>query len=192
MKTINIFLASSNELLADRQHFEIEINRKNKAWKSKGIFLHLEIWEDLSSAMSKTSSQDEYNQQIKNGDLFVLLAYNKVGIYTAEEFETAYGAFKARQKPFIFTYFKNKPPKPESSLQAFKEKLNSLKHFWATYIDGNDLWQQFNKELDRLEAKHFDSFEFDKTTSGNVRNIAQGKDSIYIENIEGDFNLTKK
>jgi hypothetical protein len=36
MKTIKIFLASSNELKRDREQFEIEINRKNKAWHNKG------------------------------------------------------------------------------------------------------------------------------------------------------------
>jgi len=37
MRKITIFLASSNELKAEREQFEIEINRKNKAWFNKGI-----------------------------------------------------------------------------------------------------------------------------------------------------------
>lgn len=192
MKTINIFLASSNELKSDREDFVWKINRKNKILKHRKLFLNLDVWEDMSAKMSPTRSQDEYNKVIKNGDLFVLLAYNKVGMYTAEEFETAYGAFSASEKPFIFTYFKNDPPKPGSSLQVFKDKLNDLGHFWATYKDENDLWQQFNHELDLLEIKQYESFEFEQSNNGVVRNITQGNDSIYIENIKGDFNLTKK
>lgn len=163
MKTIKIFLASSNELKHDREQFEIEINRKNKAWQKKGIFLHLEIWEDLSSKMSSTRSQDEYNKKIKESDIFVLLACNKVGMYTAEEFDTAFGAFKATKKPFIFTWFKEPTTTTEPSLQAFKNNLAALGHFYATYIDSNDLWNQFNKELERLELAEFKKNEFINT-----------------------------
>jgi hypothetical protein len=47
MKKIIIFLASSFELKAEREQFEIEIYRKCKAWYDKGIFLHLDIWVDV-------------------------------------------------------------------------------------------------------------------------------------------------
>ncbi len=84
MKKITIFLASSNELKDQRDAFEREIYRKSKAWFDKGIFLHLEIWEDLSAKMSPTRSQDEYNKLIKKeADLFVLLARTKVGMLLA-------------------------------------------------------------------------------------------------------------
>ena len=105
MRKIKIFLASSNELKVDREKFEIEVYRKCKAWFDQSIFLHLDIWEDLSARMSGTRSQDEYNKKIKEAELFVLLAYSKVGMYTDEEFDNAFGAFKNTQKPFIFTYF---------------------------------------------------------------------------------------
>jgi len=83
MRTIRIFLASSSELKADRESFEIEINRKNKLLAKKEIFLHLDIWEDLPTHMSQTRSQDEYNKQIEAAAMFVLLAWNKVGKYSA-------------------------------------------------------------------------------------------------------------
>jgi len=84
MKKITIFLASSKELKDQRDAFEREIYRKCKAWFDKGIFLHLEIWEDLSAKMSPTRSQDEYNKLIKKeADLFVLLARTKVGMLLA-------------------------------------------------------------------------------------------------------------
>ena len=155
MKTIKIFLASSNELKQDREKFEIEINRKNKLWLEKQVFLHLEIWEDLTERMSLTRSQDEYNQKIKEADLFVLLAYSKVGMFTEEEFETAFGSFQAKKKPFIFTYFKDIETGKEDSLDIFKNKLKDLGHFYTSYSDFNDLWNKFNKELDRLLLDDF-------------------------------------
>ncbi len=62
MITRKIFLASSSELKADRDQFEIFINRKNNEWLSKEIFLKLIVWEDFLDAMSKTRLQDEYNE----------------------------------------------------------------------------------------------------------------------------------
>jgi hypothetical protein len=97
-----LFLASSSELEEDRRQLEIFINRKNKDWVDKGVFLELVIWEDFLDAVSQTRLQDEYNQAIRECDIFVMLFFTKVGKYTEEEFETAFGQFKATRKPFIF------------------------------------------------------------------------------------------
>jgi hypothetical protein len=178
MKKIKIFLASSNELKHEREQFEIEIYRKCKTWFEKGVFLHLDIWEDMSSRMSLTGSQSEYDKFVKDADLFVFLAYSKVGMYTEEEFEHAFGQFKSTQKPFIFTYFKRPPPNTEDSLLHFKQKLSELKHFYANFNDIHDLWNQFNKELDRLEADGFTKNKRPDTQTGET-NITQTADKIY-------------
>ena len=99
METKKIFLASSSELKEDREQFEIFINRKNKSWFKKGVFLELVIWEDFLDFVSQTRLQDEYNEAIKECDLFVMLFFTKVGKYTEEEFETAFGQFKKTNKP---------------------------------------------------------------------------------------------
>ncbi len=105
MKT-KIFLASSSELKEDREKFEILINRKNQQWHDRGAFLDLEGWENFLDALSKSRLQGEYNKAIKECDIFVMLFWTKVGKYTEEEFETAFGQFKATNKPVIYTYFK--------------------------------------------------------------------------------------
>lgn len=168
MKKVSIFLASSNELEQERRQFEIEIYRKCKAWFEKDIFLHLDIWEDLSAKMSSTGSQSEYNKYVQAADIFILLAYSKVGRYTAEEFDKALGQFHSTQfdstqKPFIFTYFKNADSSTQQSLDNFKQKLSKLGHFYSSFQDSNDLWNQFNKELDRLEKDNFDENTILKT-----------------------------
>lgn len=192
MKKINLFLASSNELEADRLLFEVEIYRKCKAWFNQGIFLHLDVWEDLSAAMSPTCSQDEYNKQVRAADVFILLAHTKVGMYTAEEFEQAFGQFSTTQKPFIFTYFKDLPTNisAEKSLDDFKEKLKSLGHYTSPYTDLNHLWNQFNKELDHLKMNQFASVAqppastlAPPTVVNHIgRQINMGNNSTYNEN----------
>ena len=185
MKKIKLFLASSNELKTDREKFEIEIYRKCKAWVEQGIFLHLDIWEDLSARMSKTRSQDEYNRKIERADLFVLMACSKVGMYTAEEFEKAFGAFEKTRKPFIFTYFKEPDGRTQPSLQNFKDRLAKLRHFYARYTDFSHLWYQFNKELDRLQETGFAINDYMPRKSSGSRTITQGDKSIYIEQGKG-------
>jgi hypothetical protein len=180
MQRIKIFLASSNELKPERERFELEIYRKTKAWFDKGYFLHLDVWEDLSAQVSATGSQSEYNKFVKEADLFILLGYTKMGMYTQEEFEHAFGTFKATQKPFIFTYFKEADGPVEDSLVVFKNKLLDLGHFISSFTDSNDLWNQLNKELDRLESVSFTKNERTDILTGNA---VKGDNNIAMNNI---------
>lgn len=173
MKKIKIFLASSNELAKERRQFEIEIYRKTKQWFDKGIFIHLDIWEDLSARMSGGGSQSEYNTFVEEADVFLLLAYSKVGMYTAEEFSTAFGQFQAKQKPFIFTYFKDIESEQEDSLQAFKNQLSDLQHFYSRYSNFDHLWNQFNKELDRLLEGDFKEHVAGSQQLGKEKNVVK-------------------
>jgi len=182
MKKIKIFLASSNELENERRQFEIEIYRKTKMWFDKKIFLHLDVWEDLSARLVHGGSQGEYNALIEEADVFILLAYSKVGMYTAEEFDSAFGQFQSTQRPFIYTYFKDIEADKEDSLDAFKQKLSYLKHYYSSYSDFNDLWNQFNKELDRLMEGEF------KAHAGDFDSLRLAEKNI----VEADITNTKR
>ena len=171
MQIKKIFLASSAELKADRDQFEIAVNRKNKEWIKKGIFLELVLWEDFLDAMSQTRLQDEYDKAIRECDIFVSLFWSKVGKYTEEEFATAFGQFKATNKPFIFTYFNQAPsantnPDDAASLAAFKKKLDALGHFPPAYEKIDALIHHFNQQLDKLAANGFIEFKWGKDDVG--------------------------
>ena len=157
--TTTIFLASSAELEADRKEFEIFIGRRNKAWKERGADLELIIWEDFLDAMSQTRLQAEYNKAVAGCDIFVMLFFTKVGKYTEEEFDTAFGQFKATQRPAIYTYFKDAPVSTGSidladmaSLVAFKQKLAALGHFPTVYKNTEGLLLHFLQQLEKLAA----------------------------------------
>jgi len=169
MNTKKIFLASSSELKEDREQFEIFINRKNKDWVEKGVFLKLIVWEDFLDALSQTRLQNEYNKAIQECDLFVMLFCTKVGQYTEEEFETAFKHFKSTNKPFIFTYFKDAQISTGTankldlmSLWAFQAKLDELGHFYTRYKSIDELKLHFNGQLDKLVANGFIEFEPDQ------------------------------
>ena len=157
MTRIKIFLASSSALAEDRREFEILINRKNKDWIERDTFLDVVMWEDFLDALSGTRLQDEYNKSIRECDVFVMLFSTKVGKYTEEEYETAFGQFKATNKPFIFTYFKEVEITTATANQydletlwAFQEKLRSHGHFYTSYKNVDALKLHFNQQLDRL------------------------------------------
>ena len=160
LTTIKIFLASSSELKEDREQFEIFINRKNKQYIKKGIFLELVLWEDFIDSMSRTRLQDEYNKAIIDCDIFVSLFFTKVGKYTEEEFLKAWETFKVNDNPLIFTYFKDadiKTSKIEEndilSLFGFKKKLNEKGHYPTNYENINNLKNHFSDQLIKLLPK---------------------------------------
>jgi hypothetical protein len=180
MKIIKLFLASSKELKEEREKFEIFIYRKCKDWvPQKNIFLHLDIWEDYIDAMALGGLQNEYNKTIVNCDIFVLLAFNKVGPYTSFEFDKAFGEFKSTNKPFIYTYFK-KPHTTQNrdeikSLWEFEDKLEKLNHYKTEFTSIEDFLLKFNTQLDKLSANDFsmidqsDNNAFDKVY--NIQHI---------------------
>jgi internalin A len=161
-KTIKIFLASSSELKEDREKFEQAIRRKNDIWLKKGIYLEPIMWENFIDSMSQTRLQDEYNKAAAKSNIFVMLFWTKVGIYTAEEFEKAFGKFKETGKPRIYTYFKNAPINPGDENQddtnsrfAFQKKLRDLGHYQTVYKNTEGLILHFFNQLEKLEDEGF-------------------------------------
>ena len=155
-KNIKIFLASSKELKEERDQFEIFIHRENKNLYKKGIFIELELWENFIDAMSMTRLQDEYNTVVKKSDIFVSLFFTKVGKYTLEEFETAFGQFKKTGKPLVYTYFKDATINAEQisdeiqNLLGFRKKLDALGHFRTIYKNIEGLQLHFKKQLEKI------------------------------------------
>ena len=200
MEKKKIFLASSCELEADRKDFEVFIARKNKIWYDKGVYFELIIWEDFLDSLSQTRLQDEYNKAIKDCDIFVMLFATKVGKYTKEEFETAFGKFKKTNKPFIYTYFKDMDlplsqidMKDFKSLKKFQKRLGKLGHFYTTYKSIEGLREHFGNQLDKLAQNGLVKMpKPSKEENYNiVNNITIGNNSsnnqIY-QGIKGDVN----
>lgn len=197
MITKRLFLASSSELKEDRREFEILVGRKNSDWVARGVYLDLVVWENFLDAVAQNRLQDEYNKTILNCDIFVMLFWTKVGKYTEEEFETAFGKFKTSNKPFIFTYFKDAEitissanKKDLTTLWAFQEKLNSLGHFSPVYKNTDDLKFQFSQQLDKLAAKEFIEFTPEKGSPPVLGKESSPVLGQSIENRESELKFT--
>lgn len=148
---IKIFLASSNELLDDRIAIRLHVE---DVFSNANPRITTAAWEKLSSAMSPTRSQDEYNKVISDCEIFVLLFHTKVGKYTQEEFETALSLFQEGRNPRkIFLYKKVAlftPDENYGTVLSFEKRLNGLGHFCDTYKSKHELLLKLDKELDRF------------------------------------------
>jgi len=156
-RTIKIFLASSSELREDRDAFELHFLRKNKAFRCQGFEVEVIRWETSLDAMSETRLQDEYNDEVRESDIFISLFKTKTGKYTEEEFEVAHTAFKNYGKPQIYTYFMQANIANDRqmrnnliSLWDFQDKLTNLGHYHTNYTSIEDLKLQFQQQLDIL------------------------------------------
>lgn len=191
MKTIKIFLASSSELAHERAEFIKYIQHRNSVFQesSRNLFLDLKIWEHFIDAISKTGLQSEYNKTIENCDIFVMMFFTKVGKYTLEEFDTAFGKFKESGKPQIFVYFKNASvnigeiKRSEiNSMWDFKDKLEVLKHYKTDFITNSDLEMHFTNQLDRLFPQETIPGMFSKIEKSILSTLEDNK-SISIDEL---------
>ena len=146
---IRIFLASSKELLEDRVVFGDLMRRLDNMYEKQGIRIYLFKWEDYDAGYNKKRKQDEYNEEIKNCDVFVALFQNTAGEYTLEEFNEARRWLNDQDAPKIFVYCKDpEQGKQDEKLEKFKEELsNELGHYWETYNNTDTLGFKFTYQL---------------------------------------------
>ena len=95
MKTNKIFLASSDELEVDRSRFGNLVRHLDKIYEKRDIRIELIEWEDLDAAYNGQRKQDEYNQEIRESDLFlaVKVTYMQTGKLSFTSFLTSYTSF---------------------------------------------------------------------------------------------------
>ena len=115
-----------------------------------------------------------------------MLFFTKVGQYTKEKFETAFGQFKTANKPFIFTYFKDTEisighanKNDLMSLWSFREKLDALGHFYTVYKNADELKFKFNQQLDKLASSGFIELKIDQFERERARiQISRSKNVV--------------
>jgi len=106
-RVIKIFLASSEELEADRYRFGNLIRKLDNIYEKRGIRIELFEWEDYDAAYNGMRKQDEYNERVRASDMFLALFHKKAGKFTIEEFNIARKAFDEQASPKIYTYIKD-------------------------------------------------------------------------------------
>lgn len=108
MKTFKIFIASSNDELAERIALKNLFSMINLVTRDFGIEFVPIMWElesvDFSSGLSE--KQLEYNEALISSQMVFFLFGKRLGKYTREEFETACKQVKESDSIRVFAYFK--------------------------------------------------------------------------------------
>jgi hypothetical protein len=143
MKTIKVFLASSEELKADRNRFGNLIRKLSDKYEDRGIRIKLFEWEDYDAAYNGMKKQEEYNVQIKDCDIFIALFQTIVGKYTMEEVDYAIKEFKERGVPKIGVYFKSVDTQKDGDEMTLKSYLQSFDLVYGSYNDFEELSTKF-------------------------------------------------
>ena len=168
MKTIKIFLASSEELDYDRMAFGNLVRRLDDMYEKRGIRIKLFEWEDYDSAYNDKRKQNEYNDYVRQCDIFLALFHKKAGQFTVEEFDIASQEFKDHASPKVYTYCKDLKSGEEETpeLKEFKKRLfDEMGHFWCRYDNRESLQFQFVMQLQLVESSQMTDM---KVEDGNV------------------------
>ena len=175
MKTIKIFLASSEELKEERLEMTDLVSRLNQTFKGRGIQLELKRWEYLDSSMGDLRKQDEYNNVLRECDICLVLFWRKFGSYTGEELDVAYQCYKNKHKPEkIYVFFKN--PDDDDVTSELKEFTKSYESRYGGHF--------FNKflNIDTLKLEFLLQFELYQKDQLGEKAIEVRNEHVYIDN----------
>ena len=168
MKTIKIFIASSEELEDDRNAFGNLVRKLNKTYEKRGIHLELFEWEDYDAAYNNRRKQDEYNDEVRASDMFLAVFHTKAGKFTIEEFDVATEEFRKKGAPKSYVYCKDlRDGEIESEeLKEFKRRLfDEMGHYWSRYANRDTMQLHFVMQLQMVENSRGEDL---KVKDGNV------------------------
>jgi internalin A len=156
IRILNLFLASSNELISEREKIEQALGRKNKSLRKQGFLIELLAWENGKHIGKSLRSQDNYNLEIEQCNLFAMLFYSKVGKYSLEEFELANSLFEKKRMPRICIFQKDIDlPKNQGKTDAdsrydFLERLKKIENFPILFQNADKLVNELEDAIDKL------------------------------------------
>lgn len=182
MKTIKVFIASSEELYIERLEFTDMIMHLNKALKPRGIEIEPVKWEYLDASMNAERKQTEYNNALKECELCIVMYWTKLGEYTEEELTMAWEGLKAGENPRkIYVYFKE-PCDASQKLQDFKDNFATrYGHFYCKFENVDTLRLNFLLQFEQYQNALLSSASI--IEMGNSQIDIDGKEYVDLNNI---------
>ena len=174
MKTIKIFIASSEELKEERVELADLVGHLNYILHKQGINIELVKWEYINQSMEAIHKQAEYNERLKECELCMVLYWTKFGIYTKSELETAFNEHNSGNNPKkLYVYFKKDDTKQiTEELQSFRDNFpDAYGHFFT----------EFNN-LDSLKTNFLLQFmDYQNSLMNNLIEIRNSQ--VYMSNV---------
>ena len=161
MKTIKVFIASSEELKMERLEFVDMIQQLNDSLESRGIQIKPVKWEYLDASMNAERKQTEYNNALRQCELCLVLYWTKFGEYTEEELNTAYEGLKSGENPRkLYIYFKETPDEITPELKEFKSRFaTQYGHFYCKFENVDTMRLNFVLQLEQyLQSEQYQNY----------------------------------
>lgn len=145
MKIIKIFIASSDELTEERRALADMVGQLNYSLNKIGLNILLVKWEYLDASMGPLHKQEEYNRELKECEICMVLYWTKFGMYTKAELDTAYNELIAGRNPHkLYVYFKDTEQPLTPELKEFQDSFPSLYgHFYCVFKNDDALKSHF-------------------------------------------------
>ena len=180
MKTIKVFLASSDELEMERLQFDSLFNHLNRIFRPRGLYLELSKWEYLDSSMGPKHKQEEYNEELKTCEMCMVMYWTKLGEYTGEELMTAYEELKEGRNPKKLYVFFKEPGDVTPELKSFKESFaTEFGHFYCKFENVDSMRLQFLLQLETYQTSEMKDLV--KVEDSKVK--VDGKAIVDLDNI---------
>lgn len=180
MKTIKVFIASSEELKPERLELIHMIQQLNRILKPKDVEIEPVKWEYLDASMGPLHKQEEYNRELKKCEICLVLFWTRFGDYTKSELDTAYSELCAGRNPKkLYVYFKNAEEiSPE--LKAFKENFaTTYGHVPCQFDTVDDLMLNFLLQLEN----YLDGPSEITSKVENSRVVVDGQSFVELKNV---------
>ena len=142
MKTIKVFIASSEELRLERLEFADMIQQLNRILKPRGV------------EIDPLDNHEEYHRELKNCEMCLVLYWTKFEDQTKDELDAAYSELCANRNPQkLYVYFKDADDiTPE--LKAFKESFaTAYGHFFCRFENVDTMKLNFLLQFEDYQNK---------------------------------------
>lgn len=200
MKTIKIFVASSEELKAEREMIASLANDLSTKLEKVGIQVIAVEWENLDASMGEPHKQEEYNEKLRECEMCMVLYWTKFGMYTKTELDTAYKEKIAGNNPQkVWVYFKeigNSTKEPSEELKEFRDSFpTKYGHFYTPFANFDTLKAHFLLQFMEYQSQALQGKSIVEVKEGKV-NI-DGKEYVDLQNVpfagnNEEYNATKK
>lgn len=186
MKTIKVFIASSEELKEERVPMGSLANELSTRLEKVGIQVIAVEWESLDASMNEEHKQEEYNEKLRECDMCMVLYWTKFGMYTKTELDTAYNQKIAGKKPQkVWVYFKEKgnPDKePTKELKEFRDSFPTrYDHFPITFSNFDTLKAHFLLQFMEYQSQALEGKSIVEVKDGKVS--IDGKEYVDLQNV---------
>ena len=142
MKTVKVFIASSEELRLERLEFADMIQQLNRILKPRGV------------EIDPLDNHEEYHRELKNCEMCLVLYWTKFEDQTKDELDAAYSELCANRNPQkLYVYFKDADDiTPE--LKAFKESFaTAYGHFFCRFENVDTMKLNFLLQFEDYQNK---------------------------------------